>query len=143
MVRLQIKEILVACALVVAGPIADAADGIVSKPLQFAKGTSSATVKDSIKGGQTVDYTLPAKAGQTMSVALKTSNASNYFNVLPPGSKDVAIFIGSNEGNEWTGALPADGEYTIRLYLMRSAARRKETANYTLTVGIADRAARR
>ena len=141
--RLHIREMLVACALVAAGPIAAAADGIVSKPLQFAKGTSSATVKGSIKGGQTVDYKLRAKASQTMSVALKTSNASNYFNVLPPGSKDVAIFIGSSEGNEWTGALPADGEYTIRLYLMRNAARRNETANYTLTVGIADRSAPR
>ncbi|MGB2816866.1 MAG: hypothetical protein WBC37_06560 [Burkholderiaceae bacterium] len=141
--RLHIKEMLVACALVVAGPIAAAADSIASKPLQFAQGTSSATVKGSIKGDQAIDYKLRAKAGQTMSVALKTSNASNYFNVLPPGSKDVAIFIGSNEGNEWTGALPADGEYTIRLFLMRNAARRNETANYTLTVGIADRSAPR
>jgi hypothetical protein len=32
--------------------------------------------------------------------------------------------------------LPADGEYKLRVYLMRSAARRGETANYTLTVGI-------
>jgi len=127
---------LVASVLLLASPIADAADGIVSKPLQFAKGASSATVKGSIKGGATIDYKLRAKAGQTMNVALKTSNAANYFNVLPPGSKDVAIFIGSTEGNEWTGALPADGEYTIRVYMMRSAARRNETANYTLTVGI-------
>jgi len=127
---------LVACVLLLASPIADAADGIVSKPLQFAKGASSATVKGSIKGGATIDYKLRAKAGQTMNVALKTSNAANYFNVLPPGSKDVAIFIGSSEGNEWTGALPSEGEYTIRVYLMRSAARRNETANYTLKVGI-------
>ena len=127
---------LVACVLLLASPIADAADGIVSKPLQFAKGASSAAVKGSIKGGATIDYKLRAKAGQTMNVALKTSNAANYFNVLPPGSKDVAIFIGSSEGNEWTGAVPSEGEYTIRVYLMRSAARRNETANYTLTVGI-------
>jgi hypothetical protein len=46
------------------------------------------------------------------------------------------VFIGSTEGNRWTGLLAADGEYTIRVYLMRSAARRNETANYTLTVGI-------
>jgi hypothetical protein len=128
--------LLVACVLLLTGPVADAADGIVSKPLQFAKGASSATVKGSVKGSTTIDYKLRAQAGQTMNVALKTSNAANYFNVLPPGSKDVAIFIGSTEGNEWTGALPADGEYTIRVYLMRSAARRNETANYTLTVGI-------
>jgi hypothetical protein len=71
-----------------------------------------------------------------MSVKLATSKGANYFNVLPPGSNDVAIFISQNEGNEWTGTLPADGEYKVRVYLMRSAARRNETANYTLTVGI-------
>jgi hypothetical protein len=139
--KLPIREMMVACVLVVASPVAIAADGIVSKPLQFAKGASSATVKGSIKGNATIDYKVRAKAGQTMNVALKTSNTANYFNVLPPGSRDVAIFIGSNEGNEWTGALPADGEYTIRVYLMRSAARRNEAANYTLTVGITGAAA--
>lgn len=109
-----------------------------SRPVQFAKGTSAATIKGVIKGDATLDYTLRAKAGQTMRVALKSSNGSNYFNVLPPGSNDVAIFVGSTGGNAWTGALPADGEYRIRVYLMRSAARRGESASYTLTIGIAD-----
>jgi hypothetical protein len=115
-----------------------AAQGIEARPLQFAKGTSSLTVKGSLAGDKTIDYTLRARAGQTMTVTLKTSNAANYFNVLPPDSGDVAIFIGSTSGNEWTGVLPADGEYAIRVYLMRSAARRNEVANYTLTVGIND-----
>ena len=130
-----------AYALVAASSWAFAADGIESRPLQFAKGASSATVKGSLKGDQTIDYKLRAKGGQTMNVALKTGNAANYFNVLPPGSKDVAIFVGSTGGNEWTGPLPADGEYTIRVYLMRSAARRNESARYTLTVGITGSAA--
>jgi hypothetical protein len=116
-------------------PIASAGD-IKTEAVHFAKGASSATLKGSIKGYQTVDYKLGAKAGQTMKVQLKTSNSASYFNVLPPGSNDVAIFIGSTSGNEWTGSLPADGEYTVRVYLMRSAARRNETASYTLTVGI-------
>jgi hypothetical protein len=101
----------------------------------FKAGASSATVTGSIKGDQSVDYVLGARRGQIMKVSLKTSNGANYFNVLPPGS-EAAIAIGSNLGNEWTGALPADGDYTIRVYLMRSAARRNETATYTLSVGI-------
>jgi hypothetical protein len=118
-----------------------AAAGIETRPIQFAKGASSATVKGTIKGDQTVDYTVRARAGQTMSVKLDTRHTANYFNVLPPGSNDVAIFIGSTSGNDWSGALAADGEYTIRVYLMRSAARRNETAKYTMTVGIAGGAA--
>ena len=56
-------------------------------------------------------------------------------------SDDVGIFIGSTDGNEWSGQLAADGEYAIRVYLMRSAARHNETANYTRTVGITGSAA--
>ena len=129
-------------ALLAAAPAwANAADGIVSKPLQFTKGTSSATVNGAIKGYQIIDYKLRAKAGQTMTASLQTSNPSSYFNVLPPGSDDVAIFVGSTSGNEFSGALPSDGEYRIRVYMMRNAARRNETANFTLKVGITGSAA--
>jgi hypothetical protein len=121
--------------LLISSPVVQA-DGIRTQAVQFAKGHSSASIKGAIKGDQTIDYTLRARAGQTMNVTLKTSNGANYFNVLPPGSNDKAIFVGSTDGNEWTGTLPADGEYKVRVYLMRSAARRNETASYALTVGI-------
>ena len=129
--------ISLAMALAIFLPVAlpVAAEPIKVEQIHFAKGASSATVKGSISGDKTVDYRLSAKAGQTMSLKLKTSNSSNYFNVLPPGSES-AVFIGSTSGNEWTGTLEADGEYTVRVYLMRSAARRNAKANYTLTVGI-------
>jgi hypothetical protein len=117
-------------------PMSVAAQNIEVIPITFAPGTSSARVKGAISGDRIVDYTLRAKAGQTMNVALKTSHASNYFNLLPPGS-EAALVNGSVSGNEWSGTLPVDGEYTLRIYLMRSAARRNETAHYTLTVGIA------
>jgi hypothetical protein len=109
---------------------------IEQRAVQFKKGASSATMTGTLVGDKTVDYKLRARAGQVMSVKLKTSNASNYFNVLPPGSKDEAIFVGSSDGNEWSGTLAADGEYTIRVYLMRNAARRNEKANFTLAVGV-------
>ena len=139
--RVRMGRLLAACALVVVSSWACAVDGITSRPLQFAKGTSTATVTGSLKGDKTIDYKLRAKAGQSMSVTLKTSNAANNFNLLPPGSTGVALFVGSTSGNEWAGPLPADGEYTIRVYLMRSAARRNEVAHYTLTVGVTGSAA--
>ena len=128
------RGLALALGLAVAGASL-AADGIESRPLQFAKGASSATVKGSIDGRQTVDYKLRANAGQTMVVKFKPSNASAYFNVLPPGS-DEAIFIGSTSGNDFAGNLVASGEYTIRVYLMRNAARRNESAKYTLDIGV-------
>jgi hypothetical protein len=129
------------CALFAAVSSAMAAGAVESMPVHFAKGASSVALKGTLKGDRTVDYKIRAKAGQTMNVALKTSNGANYFNVLPPGSADAASYNSSMGDNAWTGVLPADGEYTIRVYLMRSAARRNETANYTLTVGVTGTAA--
>lgn len=117
-----------------AAPIARADDAIATRPIVFANGASTATIKDSIRGDATIDYQLQARAGQRMEVSLRTSNGANYFNVLPPGSSDVALFIGSSGGNDWSGTLEADGLYTVRVYLMRSAARRHESARYTLTI---------
>lgn len=134
--RSKTGSLLLAWLVVAAVPATSSASAIESKLLQFAKGASAATVKGSLAGDRTIDYALRAKAGQTMKVSLRTSHGANYFNVLPPGSDDVAIFVGSTSGNEFSGTLPADGEYKIRVYLMRSAARRKEKATYTLTVGI-------
>jgi hypothetical protein len=112
------------------------ADEIEVKRVQFAAGKSSATLKGSLAGYKIIDYRLGARAGQTMTVTLKTSNTANFFNLIAPGETDVAFFIGSSAGNHFHGALPADGDYTVRVYLMRSAARRNEKANYTLTLGI-------
>ncbi|BBE34361.1 hypothetical protein [Sphingosinicella microcystinivorans] len=113
---------------------------IQSQRVQFARGASSATVKGTIKGYAIRDYVVGARAGQTMTVKLTTPNTANYFNVTPAGS-DTAIFVGSTSGNSFRGTLPVSGDYTIRVYLMRSAARRNETANYALAIGVTGRPA--
>ena len=104
--------------------------------IQFEAGTSGTTIKGEIKGHQTVDYQLRANAGHSMVVIFKPNNLSAYFNILPPGS-DMAIFVGATYGNHFEAELPDDGIYTIRVYLMRNAARRNETSHYTLRVDIA------
>ena len=133
-----------AAALIAASPALtaapDARQGIRQERVTFAKGASSATITAQIKGDATVDYLVRASAGQTLAVTIKASNLSNYFNVLPPGSADVAMHIGSTSGDTFSGMLPADGDYTIRVYLMRSAARRNESSNYTLTVSATGKA---
>jgi hypothetical protein len=112
-----------------------AADAIRQETVHFAKGSSEATIKGRLQGDQTVDYRVRASAGQTLVVALSKSNPQNYFNVLPPGSADVAMFVGQ-DGGGYKGVLPTDGDYTVRVYLMRPAARRNESSNYTLKVGV-------
>lgn len=103
--------------------------------IRFAPGSSSTKVEGSIAGRETADYKANAKAGQTMNVELRASNSSIYFNVLPPGSES-ALFNGSTSGNKWTGDLPSNGDYIIRVYLMGSAADRNDKVTYALSVGI-------
>lgn len=100
--------------------------------VQFKPGANSATVQGSIKGYQIVDYILNVKQGQTMNVSLATQHGATYFNILEPGQTEVAIFNGSVSDNQFEGTLKKSGDYRIRVYMMRSAARRNEVANYRL-----------
>jgi len=100
------------------------ADDIRTERVHFNKGANSATVEGSIKGYETVDYVLGAHKGQSMNVSMATDNTANYFNIIAPGKADEAMFIGSTTGTQYEGTLPASGDYKVRVYLMRSAARR-------------------
>jgi hypothetical protein len=133
-------RVLVALAMLgVAGPTL-AADGPASprkERVTFAKAASSATIKGTLKGGADVDYLVRAAAGQTLEVKLEATNPQNDFNVLPPGSANVAMVVSGMTGERsWSAMLPADGDYAIRVYLNRPAARRNESSKYTLTVGV-------
>lgn len=123
-------------ALALAAAPSFAQSDIVQRPVQFAKGKSGATIKGSLTGDQTIDYTLRAAAGQTMTVKL-SGGSSVYHNVLPPGSTGEALFVGSRDGNRSTTTLPASGEYTLRIYQMGNAASSGKRSNFTLDVAIA------
>lgn len=105
--------------------------------VHFPQGKTGATIKGHLKGYEIVDYKLGARAGQRMVVNLQTDNASNYFNVMEPGETEEAIFIGSSDGNRFKDELSKSGDYTVRVYLMRNAARRNEVAKYKLDIEIA------
>lgn len=122
---------LAASALLAAVPAA--AQQVV--PVTFAKGKSSATVTGSIKGDQDRTYTVDARAGQKMTVNLKSTKGSAEMNVFAPGN-DTAISLGAIDPYNVTTTLPATGRYRIQVYQMRASARRGETASYALTIAI-------
>ncbi|MCE6951536.1 SH3 domain-containing protein [Cereibacter sphaeroides] len=93
-------------------------------------------IRGRIRGNGTVDYLVAAETGQRLSVDMSTTNDSLYFNILPQGSEE-AIFIGSTSGSVADVPVPATGTYIVRVYLMRSAARRDEGADYVLGIGVA------
>jgi hypothetical protein len=120
------------------------AQDIRTERVRFAAGTSSTTVQDSITGYESVAYKVGAEAGQRMTVTLSPGNLQTYFNVYAPGKGPGGEAI-ANSGrtgenvpdlNRFDATLPASGEYTISVYLMRAAARRDERSEYTLDIGI-------
>lgn len=117
------------CALVASSAVAG---DIRTERVHFAKGATSATVNGTLTGYETVDYVLGAAKGQYMNVSMATPNTATYFNLLAPGENEVAFFNGSVDGNQYEGTLPATGDYKVRVYMMRSAARRNEKAPYRL-----------
>lgn len=125
--------LLLLCVPLVA-PAADAERTV--KKVHFAEGRSTAVIKGEVKGYHYVDYRLRAGAGQILQVSMQIANRANYFNILPPESEDAAMFIAGAGSKSFDGLLPDDGVYTVRVYLMRSAARRNESGRYTLSVSI-------
>ncbi|MEO0405737.1 MAG: hypothetical protein AAF289_00140 [Cyanobacteria bacterium P01_A01_bin.135] len=109
---------------------------IRTERIQFEPGANSAFVEDAITGYEIVDYVLDVQEGQSANISMATDNLANYFNILAPGETAEALFIGSTSGNQYEGTLPETGDYTVRVYLMRSAARRDEVANYRLEMNI-------
>jgi hypothetical protein len=46
------------------------------------------------------------------------------------------MFVGSTSGQQATVLIPADGEYTVQVYLMRAAARRGVSSNFSLSASL-------
>lgn len=130
---------LLAAAMALAGGPSWAQSGITERTVQFPPGKSGATLQGSLRGDETVDYKLRAAAGQQMRVRLKPGTV--YFNVLPPGSNDVALFVGSREGDTFAGTLAEGGDYRIRVYQMGSAKGSGRARNFTLEIAITGAAA--
>ena len=129
------RTVLVGAALLLAG-LAHPASAQSRERVKFAKGNDNTSVNGKVTGAGYHDYLLGAKAGQTMAVSLIT-DGSAYFNILPPGSTDVAIHNSSIDGNDATGIkLPKSGDYTIRVYLMGADADGGATVPFTLSMGI-------
>lgn len=131
-VRSARLAMLAAALLALAGALpAKAADEVRRVDVHFAAGASSASYTGKVRGYNTVEYRLDARAGQVMSVSFKPRRTSAYINVTAPGT-DTALFVGSVSGNSFTGTLPADGVYVVQVYLVRAAARRNESSDYSI-----------
>lgn len=109
-----------------------AAKPVPAEPLKFAKGSDTATVKGSFKGGKghVRDFTVPMQAGQTLEVALVDKAGMVYSYIYRPGAAQV-----EGEGRKkWKVQPTVEGNYVVHVYLTQSAVDKKESASWELTV---------
>lgn len=92
------------------------------KPIRFARGASSGTVKGTTSGIDS--YVLGAREGQTMTVSLSAPRKNAAFEI------QIDDYTVSCRATEWTGELPATGTYRIFVLSTRGS------AAYELSVAI-------
>lgn len=136
MITKKLRRAAMGLALASALPFAlPAIAQIAVTEVSFPRGASSTTVSGAIVGSQVRDYIVRASAGQTMTVRL---TGKPYFNVLEPGSSDVAIYNGSMNGSSYSGVLSRSGPYKIRVYQM-GAAKGGARSPFTLSISVTGR----
>ncbi|HEX8723165.1 MAG TPA: hypothetical protein VF736_21285 [Pyrinomonadaceae bacterium] len=100
-------------------------DRAVPKRVRFARGRTTAVVKDTVRLCTSHEYRLRARAGQTMTVHLATGSKTSFTLYTPAGDTPD----GADGSKDWSGELPESGEYTITIGT-------DATAAYTLEVTI-------
>ena len=81
--------------------------------IRFAAGATSALVDGNLSGGQVARYVLTALAGQTMTIQPYSEGAPVIVTLFDTSR----VVLGSTaSGEQWSGRLPATGDYTVAIY---------------------------
>ena len=85
------------------------------KRIQFKRGTSSASVTDSVRGGEEAEYVVEARSGQTiyLEVDAVPKNSVVVSRVAQPGGG--AIPFEKQGPGRWTAKLSEDSDYMIAI----------------------------
>jgi LysM repeat protein len=98
--------------------------------IQFAPGTTSATVAGSVIRGERMRYILGARAGQTMLVNISAVENNAVFTITRPDGSALSGAAEGQDARSWTGTLPLNGDYVISVGPTRGNA----TFNLAITI---------
>ncbi|TNF64795.1 MAG: hypothetical protein EP307_01665 [Rhodobacteraceae bacterium] len=108
--------------------------------IELGSGDVGKMVSARITGAGYHDFRLAARSGQNLFVSLMAGvtdgEGSVHFDILPPGSDGVAIYNSSSRGNDTQIDLPADGVYTIRVYLTGNDRDTGKTVSFNMDLSI-------
>jgi hypothetical protein len=133
----RVYTFMVAIALIAMTMVASA-DTIVKGEVKFQKGKAATTIEDGLARGEENEYTVKAKAGQTMTVSITSVEKNAVFELLElaEGGERTPFFDNNGkevrEATKWKGKLPGNGAQT---YLIVVGATRGG-ADYKLKVEI-------
>jgi hypothetical protein len=99
-------------------------DRAVTRRVNFARGRTTAVIKDTVRLCTSHEWVLRARGGQTMTVHLAAGKKTSLTVQSPSGTIEDADGV-----KDWSGGLPENGEYSI---IVGTDA----TAAYTLEVTI-------
>jgi hypothetical protein len=85
------------------------ADQTIQKKIRFARGRTTAVIKDTVRLCTSHEYHLRARQGQTMSIHLSAGKRTSFTLMTPSGDT-----VGDADGvKDWSGELADNGDYTI------------------------------
>jgi len=121
--------ILLGLVMAAAGPVSPI-------ELTFPSGTKTSTVTGEIIGSAPQDYQLEGKQGQTIAVSLLAESRNLRFDVMLVKDGSASLIGRMSRGGTWSGRLPADGQYTVRVSQVRSGKddADSEPADFKLTL---------
>lgn len=134
---MAIRSILAVVAIVLTPMAAPASDNIRTERVQFEARRSTTTIQGVIEGEVVVDYIVAATEGQYLTVTFSSNSKSAYFEVFRPGSDSKPTFFGPTQGDAHSATLESTGDWRIRVQQLHAAARRGDTAAYTLEIEVA------
>jgi hypothetical protein len=116
--------------LLLLATLAFAAQEGLTKRVRFARGHTTATLKNSVVRGTRDRYLVGARAGQKMTVSITSLEKNAVFTLHAPSNDTLEGAGEMHDATSWTGRLPEDGDYVIEVGGTRG------NASYTLKVTV-------
>ncbi|HLL13587.1 MAG TPA: hypothetical protein VK388_00785 [Pyrinomonadaceae bacterium] len=126
----KVKTAAALLGLLLLATCALAAQEGLTKRVRFARGRTTATLKNSVVRGTRDRYIVGARAGQQMTVSITSVGRNAVFIIRPPSNNTPEGAEEMPESTNWSWNLPESGDYVIEVGGTRG------NATYTLKVSV-------
>jgi len=127
---LAFRLVLLALMLGISSAVVSADDP--TQRIVFAPGQKTITMKGEVVGYRSMRYLLDCRTGDVLSIAFTSTKKSLRYDVVQAGHRLRDGSDGSFE--DWSIALPADGDCAIDVYFKSSDAKKNADATFALTI---------